>query len=231
MKKFTLIELLIVVAVIALLMSILLPSLSRARESAMLAVCMSQLKQVGVGFGLYAKNNKGYFPPAATDGSPGAAYIGKISYDDQLAAYMGRKLTAAQINQSFLTHAQAGDKIFLCPKDKTPPDNGDHIRRSYSMNGGSWWMYSAYRGVGNEQGYSCTLGQIANVSSTIAAGERINKANRLGSGNFGVLGNASWGHLGQGIHKGMSDKFTFVMADGHVEYLDKADAAQKQDRF
>ena len=50
---FTLIELLVVVAIIALLISILLPSLSRAREQAKALVCMSQLKQMGNAFMMY----------------------------------------------------------------------------------------------------------------------------------------------------------------------------------
>jgi len=51
---FTLVELLVVIAVIALLMAILLPALSKAREQGKRAVCMTQIKQLQLAWGLYA---------------------------------------------------------------------------------------------------------------------------------------------------------------------------------
>ena len=61
-RGFTLIELLVVVAIIALLISILLPSLTRARDAARMAVCLSNLKQLGLGFALYAEDHRGVLP-------------------------------------------------------------------------------------------------------------------------------------------------------------------------
>jgi prepilin-type N-terminal cleavage/methylation domain-containing protein len=58
-RAFTLIELLIVIAIIALLAAITLPGLTRAREYAYFSVCKSNLKQIGVGFLLYAADNRG----------------------------------------------------------------------------------------------------------------------------------------------------------------------------
>jgi prepilin-type N-terminal cleavage/methylation domain-containing protein len=63
-RAFTLIELLVVVAIIALLISILLPSLAAAREQAKRAVCGSADHQVGVGMTAYAAEElSGYYPP------------------------------------------------------------------------------------------------------------------------------------------------------------------------
>src|SRR3954449_5909320 len=59
---FTLVELLVVIGIIALLISILLPSLSRAREAANQVTCQSQEKQIVMGMILHASEHKGYMP-------------------------------------------------------------------------------------------------------------------------------------------------------------------------
>ncbi len=62
MRKFTLIELLIVIAIIGMLVSLLLPSLSEARNKTKDAVCMSNLRQVGIGMTTFTLDNDGNLP-------------------------------------------------------------------------------------------------------------------------------------------------------------------------
>jgi prepilin-type N-terminal cleavage/methylation domain-containing protein/prepilin-type processing-associated H-X9-DG protein len=65
-KGFTLVELLVVVAIIALLISILMPALGAARESARRTQCASNLHTLAIGVMLYAQANHNSFPGIAT---------------------------------------------------------------------------------------------------------------------------------------------------------------------
>ena len=82
---FTLVELLVVIGVIAVLVAILLPALSKARKQAQTTSCMSNLRQVGLAMRMYTSENKGWLPlirgGPAWDGAywyvPLCKYLGK----------------------------------------------------------------------------------------------------------------------------------------------------------
>jgi prepilin-type processing-associated H-X9-DG protein len=62
LSAFSLVELLVVIGIIAVLISMLMPALTRARQQALEVQCASQLRQVGNGLMGYASNNRGYYP-------------------------------------------------------------------------------------------------------------------------------------------------------------------------
>ncbi|HEX4053162.1 MAG TPA: type II secretion system protein [Tepidisphaeraceae bacterium] len=77
---FTLVELLVVIGIIGILVGVLLPALNKARKAAQETQCMSNLRQFGVGYQIYADANQGFLPEDGPDGSnTGSNFIGRTS--------------------------------------------------------------------------------------------------------------------------------------------------------
>ncbi len=134
-RAFTLIEMLVVVAIISLLVAILLPSLNRAREQARMATCLSNLRTLGQALVMYADDNKDRLPNANLpnmfiDGSEEPSTIMMIG--------LTRKYVRAPA-------------VFHCPMDSDPvPTTIDNVyysvrnsaRISYDFY--SFWWYPEY---------------------------------------------------------------------------------------
>jgi len=84
-KGFTLIELLVVISIIALLMAILMPALSRARKQTRAVACLSNLRHWGVIFRMYTNDNDHKFYGAWSTGKQGHVWIGALKpyYKDE----------------------------------------------------------------------------------------------------------------------------------------------------
>ena len=100
-RGFTLVELLVVISIIALLLSILMPTLAKAREQAQAVLCSARLKQINVAYSLYVIDNKTGclgFTYGGTPLQPGwklcgnnpyARWNGWYDYGHGLAGYLG----------------------------------------------------------------------------------------------------------------------------------------------
>jgi prepilin-type N-terminal cleavage/methylation domain-containing protein/prepilin-type processing-associated H-X9-DG protein len=122
---FTLIELLVVIGVIALLISILLPTLSKAREAANTLKCQSNLHSIGQGIAAYVVDYKGFLPPSNTWAQPTGLPLSRPSYGTihwSSFLYSRKDLS----NGTAIYYSPIGWDAFQCPslpEGGLPPAN------------------------------------------------------------------------------------------------------------
>ena len=122
-QAFTLIELLVVISIIALLVSILMPSLNKAREMARMTACLSNCKQAGTALQMYASENDDWLPGPNTSGHVVGSGGGGSSTSrtpvqnmDWMSPIMGKMLSLP--DDRVKRFIQLSNHDFSCPSNR-----------------------------------------------------------------------------------------------------------------
>jgi prepilin-type N-terminal cleavage/methylation domain-containing protein/prepilin-type processing-associated H-X9-DG protein len=227
-KIFTLIELMVVIAIIAILVAILLPALMKAKNTANRVVCISNQKQIGVALNCYISDFQGRYPWKPAKGTSWDDLLGQGEYD-------GRHEIVTQEDSGNSTYRG----IYFCPANKIEWPNNKHKlhRRSYSLTEGKpnpreaslyWGGIHSY-GLASSQNdankgigpwWSARIVNIGNPNTTIIMSARHQDWNFLGSGGYRSAVNAAYmgAATGEGRYPHGFPNTPFLFADGHVKF-------------
>ena len=205
-KKFTLIELLIVVAIIGILASLLMPSLAKARAKAYVAICINNHKQLGLAYNMYADDNsefaiyhQWYHDYAGASGSHHWASV--YTPDERpLNLYLG--------------DVEGVSEIAKCPSDIGQGWTGGGFRTentNYDLYGSSYVV--RYATVMNIDHFTNVQGGDIRISDfDYPSSKGLFYQKSLNAGRTFNMAQSRW-------HDKKNPKYPLGFADGHVENL------------
>ncbi|MGN6370159.1 MAG: type II secretion system protein [Phycisphaerae bacterium] len=217
-RAFTLIELLVVVAIIALLMAILLPSLGKARQMAVNAKCLSNLRQNAMAFNMYANDYNNCLPYPTTTQWATALWFNAV--DPYLAALVNSNRSGVAGQRSYQKYKQCPvlDSILGDKTDYGSTTGGQNktteFARSYKMN-------SMLRR--NKPYTMARITQVPNPSTFVAIGDGIsmdivgNFPSQTDSGQFSMeVNNTGGSGTPPALRHDRAANIAFV--DAHAEH-------------
>jgi prepilin-type N-terminal cleavage/methylation domain-containing protein/prepilin-type processing-associated H-X9-DG protein len=202
---FTLVELLVVIGIIAVLIAMLLPALNKAREQANNVQCMSNLRQFGQAWALYADTYHGWLPPYNIY-QVEAWYV---FLDDSRILPLGARL------------AEKG--VWICPTGRP------HLWRN-STSDANWWGYTTYgmntKAQGDPHFFRQTM--VHNPAEKMWMGD--SRSWELGYGDWNPPATDATDPYIPGFWHNGDKRANFLFFDGHVASLAKGDVPTAAER-
>lgn len=199
-KSFTLIELLLVIAVIVLLAGLLLPALRTAKEKSCVIGCANNMRQIGMGLSMYVSDYDSSFPPA------------KPEWRYEIMPYLSIEYKSRIVDAL---------KVFTCSRDQIPRALTSMIKASYAANAGN--SKDTKDGVIWDDG-AARLPQIKHFSALICAAEWWYAYDAIGKAGYPYNCIIST-HMGSGrldygtTYHNSSGGSNYLFCDNHVEFV------------
>lgn len=202
-RGFTLIELIVVIAIISILAAMLFPVFLMARGKAREVSCASNLRQIGMGIAMYQQDSDGLFP-YAVDPADRAAPGLWASYMPEFAAAIPHIGLINEVLQPYVQSPQ----VFACPSDT---GTASMEIRGIGVDG----FPTSYQKYGTSYYYFTTLGVCNDTDASI----------KLPSRKAVLIDGAGYWH---GMLMPLVSRFNVLFADGHVKCLTRSQVENRE---